>query len=186
MDQTELTIRFARHNFENLQSLIRFADAKAGALAGFVFILVGTGSSLFLKAVEKFHFSGSCWRSVLGFFFCFSWAAFLVIAIVVVLKLLLRVVLPRSAKHYSSVDHSHHLMYWEHIILRPDNDVYAQEVAKLDPSIELRNLTDQVFELARIVQAKMQAITGVRILLLWMTLSWLGGTLTAFIVIFNG
>jgi hypothetical protein len=186
MDQTELPIRFSRHNFENLQSLIRFADAKAGALAGFVFILVGTGSSLFLKAVEKFHFSGSCWRAVLGFLFCISWAAFLVIAIVVVLKLLLQVVLPRSAKHYSSVDHRTHLMYWEHIALRPDNAAYAQDVAKLDPATELRNLTDQVYELAKIVQAKMQAINSVRISLFWMTLSWLVGTLSAVIVNLNG
>jgi hypothetical protein len=107
MDQTESPLRFARHNFENLQFLIRFADAKAGALTGFVFILVGTGSGLFLKGVEKFHFFGSYWREVIGFLFCVSWAAFLII---VVLKLLFLVVLPRSAKHYSEVDHTHHLI----------------------------------------------------------------------------
>lgn len=186
MESPEIPTRFSRHNFENLQSLVRFADAKAGALAGLVFVLIATGSSLFQKALDKVHFSLPCWRAALGFLFWTSWAAFAVIAILFVLKRLLSVVLPRPAKHYSGVDHSAHLMYWEHVALRPDSKAYYDDVAKLDAAAELRNLTDQVYELAGIVQAKMQTIKSVRGPLIWMTLSWSVGTLSAILVILSG
>jgi Pycsar effector protein len=186
MDQTENCIRFARHNFENLQSLIRFADAKAGALAGYVFVLVGTGGNLFIKALDRFHLSGSFWRGVLDTIFCIGWTAFLAIAAVVVLRRLLGVVLPRSAEHYDKVDHSRNIMYWEHIALRANNEAYAQDVARCDNATELRNLSDQVYELAKIVGAKMKAVDSVRSPVIWMTLSWVVGISTAALVILVG
>jgi hypothetical protein len=53
-------------------------------------------------------------------------------------------------------------------------------VAKVSSTTELRNLTDQIYELSKIVKAKMEAISSIRTPLLWMTISWLAGTITVY------
>lgn len=46
-------IAFARHNFDNLQSLIRFADAKAGFFASFLLFLVASTFPVGKDAIPK-------------------------------------------------------------------------------------------------------------------------------------
>ena len=100
MERSESPVRFVRHNFDNLESLIRFADAKAGALTAFMFALGGTGFGLFQKAMEKLHFCPAPWYSItLDILFSLARVVFWVTAIGAVLKLLFGLVLPRSAIH---------------------------------------------------------------------------------------
>jgi hypothetical protein len=59
-------------------------------------------------------------------------------------------------------------MWQEHVLLHENNEEYFSAVRSAPPELILRNLTDQVYELAHISKEKMHALAGN----LW--IAWLG------------
>ncbi len=165
-----LQLQFARHNFDNHQSLIRLADAKAAA---YVTLLIFLGASSFPIAkdvVGKLHaqWGGGAFTSAV---WLVSYIVFLVAFLWVVL-LTHSVIKPRGARHYKSAQHGQSLMFYEHILLHASSDDYFQAIAAAAPDQILRNTTDQVYELAHICRDKMAALTHAREPLLVAFFSW--------------
>ena len=66
-------------------------------------------------------------------------------------------------------------MYWEHVLLHDSNKSYYDAVQKVDEQLELRNITDQVYELAYIAHKKIKALQKTRAYILTVILSWIVG-----------
>lgn len=149
-------LTFARHNFDNHQSLIRAADAKAGFLLTFLLFLGASTVPLGGDAVPKMRWiacggalSSALYLASYGIFGCgFVWT----------LWKLHSVVSPRRAKHYSNPLPGRELIYFEHVIQHASSAEYFESVSRASSDVLLRNLTDQVFELAHICNRKMAAI----------------------------
>ncbi|HKZ53158.1 MAG TPA: hypothetical protein VJ085_07760 [Candidatus Acidoferrales bacterium] len=174
-------IRFARHNFDNLQSLARFGDTKAGSLVVIVIFLFGAGVGTVREAV--IHMALHQVSATLMAAFWVSWAVFAIAGIVITLIIIYEVVLVRGASHYSTVEIRRDLMYSEHVMLHPTNESYYQALTAMDPELELRNVSDQVYEIAHIVNAKMRGLreaqNGMKVCLL----SWFIGIVFALIIL---
>jgi hypothetical protein len=154
-------ISFARHNFDNLQSLIRFADAKAGFFASFLLFLAASTFPVGKDAIPKLR-----WIFCAGFvssgIYLLSFAT-LSVAFIWSFVLLFGIVAPRRAKHYRSAQVGHELLYHEHVAAHRDNDEYHAAVLAASPELILRNLTDQIYELGHICRRKMDGLNGTRI-----------------------
>jgi len=174
--QPPLTVRedqlsFARHNFDNQQSLIRAADTKAGIYITLLFFLGASTIPLGKDAIPKLKWvlGGGCLTSAtyvatyVGFFVGFIWS----------LMLVRHVITPRVAKHYSNPKSGRDLHYYKHILLHKDNTEYFNAIWQASPDLLLRNLTDQIFELAHICEAKMTAIHTARIPVMLTFFAWL-------------
>ena len=68
----------------------------------------------------------------------------------------------------ASAQKGRELMWQDHVLLHKNNEEYFSAVRAASPELILRNLTDQVFELAHISSEKMKALAGVRFLI------WIG------------
>ncbi|HWX56831.1 MAG TPA: hypothetical protein VN176_19780 [Verrucomicrobiae bacterium] len=143
---------FARHNFENLQALIRFADTKAGALITIV-ILLGAGSFPIVREAVR-----SVQTASLGFavWFGLSYLVFFVV-LIISLRYLHATIRPRGAKH-GAFQKGKDLFWQEHIVAYGSKDEYFAALANADSTLLLRNLSDQTFELAHISSEKMKAV----------------------------
>ena len=53
-------------------------------------------------------------------------------------------------------------MWQDHVLLHQNNEEYFSAVCAATPELILRNLTDQVFELAHISSEKMESLTNIR------------------------
>jgi hypothetical protein len=164
-------LQFARHNFDNHQNLIRLADAKAAA---YITLLIFLGASTFPFAkdvVPKLSWSW-CHGGLSSGIYAASYAAFL-IAFLIVIFLAHRVIAPRGARHYRSAEPGIDLMYFEHVLLHSNQETYLDAVQSASPELLLRNVVDQVFELAHICRDKMAALTRARRPLFVAFCSWL-------------
>jgi hypothetical protein len=154
-------ISFARHNFDNLQSLIRLADAKAGFFASFLLFLAASTFPVGKDAVTKLR-----WTVCGGFLSSGIYLlSFLILAVAFIWSfvLLFRIVEPRRAKHYRSAELGHELLYYEHVASHPNNDEYHAAVSAASSELILRNLTDQIYELGDICRRKMNGLSATRI-----------------------
>ncbi len=177
-------LRFAYHNFDNLQNLIRFADTKAGALTGFMFLLVGLGLEFLGKGFDKIQFA-LCLSApvVLSAVFCITWVTFAITGSVAIFLLLVRGVLPRHALHYSAPAKASDLMYWEHVLLHDKSEGYHRALFGLTEAAELKNVSDQVYELAHIVRDKMENLKRARNWLFVATSAWALGVVAAILLL---
>lgn len=91
------------------------------------------------------------------------------------IHLMSEVILPRRARFHKDVD-PNQLLYWEHIKQFKSNDEYFAAVKKLDEELELHNVTDQIRELALIVDEKMLYLAALRKHLFIIGISWIVGT----------
>lgn len=163
-------IQFVRHNFDNHQSLIRFADTKAGAYVTLLVFLGASGIPLAKDAVKQLRWivcggvltSGVYCASGLLFIASFLWTVYLVY----------RVIRPRGARHYVVARKGHDLLFYDHVLLHSDNEEYFNAVAAADGSLLLRNLTDQVFELAHICREKMHYLRNARLPIFLAFFAW--------------
>ncbi|MBI3934445.1 MAG: hypothetical protein HY316_07105 [Acidobacteria bacterium] len=176
----ETSIRFARHNFDNLQALARFGDAKAGAIFAIVIFLVGTTATTLRDAAS--HMSAQELPRIVRLGFWGSWGLFAVTAIILA-RDLYRVVLPRVASHYLQPDKNRDLMYWKHILLHDSNESYFQTLRTIDETGELRNISDQVYELAHIVNAKMNYLNRAQEALKICVAFWIAGIIWAMTIL---
>jgi hypothetical protein len=146
-------------------------DAKAGAA-----IAVGVffGASLFpifKDAVAHFTAKPS-FLKVISETLVFSGGLFCV-AFIMLLHSLSVVVRPRGARFYKKKDSLNQLMWQDHITNHVDNSSYYRAVSDADSAVILRNLTDQVFELAAISREKMSAINSAFKVLYCLGVFWL-------------
>ena len=179
----ESSVRFARHNFDNLQGLIRFADTKAGSILVVLIFLFGTAVTTVRETISFTRTHQIALLTMLPVWS--SWALFALVGLAVMI-LVGRVVLPKAARHYRKPDKSSDLMYWKHILLHDSNVSYCAALECLDERLELRNLADQTYELAHIVDAKMQLLDVAQRVTFILALAWLSGLLLSISVLATG
>lgn len=153
-------ISFARHNFDNLQNLIRFVDTKAAALITIVIFLAASGIQVAKDAVGALSFS-SCRSAFLGTLFLCGCFGFL-LSFTWISVHVQHVIKPRGARHYPEVKTGRDLMWQDHMIKHNSNTDYFDAVASASPQLLLRNITDQTFELSHISKEKMDAFHQAR------------------------
>src|SRR5260370_24089205 len=124
-------ISFARHNFDNLQSLIRLADAKAGFFASFLLFLVASTFPVGKDAIPKLRWI-LCGGFVSSGIYLLSFA---ILSVAFIWSFVLRfgIVAPRRAKHYRSAEVGHELLYHEHVSTHLDNDEYHAAALAASP-----------------------------------------------------
>jgi hypothetical protein len=161
----DLQIDFARHNFEHQQSLIRAADAKAGAFTTLLLFLCAISVPLGTVAISKLHWSGPGWYLTIAYLASYALFGF---GVVRSLDLMVHVVKPRGisrnrAKRLDAAEPSPaqahflgtKLLFHEHVLLHKDRNTYYHAVCAASADTLLRNLTDEVFELSRICDEKL-------------------------------
>jgi hypothetical protein len=94
-----------------------------------------------------------------------------------------RVIKPRGARFYKHPNKAVDLLWQEHVILHEGNSSYFSAVSKATASVILRNLTDQVFELASISKEKMDSINTGFGVLYWLAFSWLLNITTGLVLL---
>jgi hypothetical protein len=175
----EQQIQFARHNFENHQAVIRLADAKAAALITIVIFLAASGLQIAKEATHVLVFdtrAGLAFSivficSCVTFLLAFLWCLFRVES---ALK-------PRAGHRKPEVGRD--ILWQDHVLNHPNDDQYFHAVRKADSELLLRNLTDQIYELALISRKKMSAIQQARRASLWAAASWVVNMISALILL---
>src|SRR5258706_10622664 len=148
-------IEFARHNFDNHQALIRSSDTKAGVAITVMVFLAASALQISKDAISKLHLHP---RSVAFLSVAFVVAALgLLLAVLFSLAMVLRVLHPRGDRYYVAPQKDRDLMWQRHVLLHEGNEVYFSAVRAASQELILRNLTDQIFELAHISSEKMEA-----------------------------
>ena len=158
--ETDKQIQFARHNFDNLQSLIRFTDTKSGALVTVVIFLGATGIQVTRDAVGSMHFCSVHSIALSALFSC-GCLGFLIFFSRMVISVE-RVLRPRGARHYASTEAGGDLMWQDHVVRYSTSTAYFESVAATSTELILRNITDQVFELCHISKEKTDAFHEAR------------------------
>jgi hypothetical protein len=165
VDDLDKQIQFARHNFDNHQALNRASDAKAGATVTIMVFLAASALTVSKDAISKVHLH-PCPVLLTSVLFVVACAGLLV-SVLWSFVAVHRVLRPRGAR-FTSAQKGHELMWQDHVLLHQNNEEYFSAVSAASPELILRNLTDQIFELAHISREKMNALGGVR------HLAWIG------------
>ena len=147
-------ISFVRHNLDNHQAMIRMADAKAGVLVTLLLFLGATTIPLGKDTIPLLGSTSPIGPLTSGAYLL-SYAA-LAVGFIWALILISKAVSPREATHYRSEVTGKNLFYFKHVVNFPSNDKYFDAVQQASPELMLRNLTDQLFELAHICEQKMR------------------------------
>ena len=151
----EERLHFAWKNFEDQQAIIRAADLKAGYLVTFLLFFGASTIPLGREVLPKLRwdtagglasgiYAASYFLSVIGF----VWSMYLIS----------HVMKPRIAKHHKEPRPGADLLYYAHVARFETSDKYYEAIAHAEPEQILRNVTDQVFELAQICKAKMDSL----------------------------
>jgi hypothetical protein len=159
VDDLDKQIQFARHNFDNHQTLIRSSDAKAGATLTIMVFLAASGLQISKDAIGKLHMQ-PCLVFVMSTVFIFA-AVGLLISVLWSFIAVHRVLNPRGAR-FTAAQKGRELMWQDHVQMHQNNEEYFSAVRAASPELILRNLTDQIFELAHISKEKMDALKNVR------------------------
>lgn len=160
-DAGEERLHFAWKNFEDQQAIIRAADLKAGYLVTFLLFFGASTIPLGREVLPKLH-----WHSVAlahGIYALDGVASGIyattyilsVIGFVWSMYLISHVMTPRVAKHPKELKPGADLLYFGHVARFESSEKYYEAVSRADPELLLRNVTDQIFELAQIARVKM-------------------------------
>jgi hypothetical protein len=171
-------ITFARHNFENHQALIRAADTKAGVLITLLLFLGASTIPLGRDVIPRLRWivgGGALVSS--GYLLSY---AVLVVGFVSALIEVYNVVSPRGATNYAAPKAGHDLIFYEHVLLHRDNSEYFNAVYSASADLILRNLTDQVFQLAHICREKMDVLLRARRPVVLAFSAWVFNTILGF------
>jgi len=79
---------------------------------------------------------------------------------------------PRGARHYRSPKAGVDLMWQDHVLAHGTNGAYADAVRGATTVLLLRNITDQIFEVASISKDKMDALVRARFAIWCAFVSW--------------
>jgi len=149
-------VEFAWKNFDDQQAIIRAADLKAGYLVTFLLFFGASTIPLGKEVLPKLRWgnpgeifaSGLYAITYLVFAVGFVWALYLIS----------HVLTPRIARHHAKVSTGRELLYYEHVVRYPENTAYYEAMARVSPEEMLRNVTDQVYELALICKSKVDSL----------------------------
>lgn len=169
--QLQEQIAFARHNFENQQSTIRAADTKVGAVLTILFIVTVIAIPIGKEAIPKLHWAMGASVAAMSTVFLAGCIVF-VVGVLRSLMLVVHVVRPRGVSGRSHTNAPGQLLFYKHVLQHRDPNEYFKAVGDASPELLLRNLTDQVFELARICEEKMDALDASKTPLMWTLYSW--------------
>jgi hypothetical protein len=154
-DATEERLHFAWKNFEDQQAIIRAADLKAGYLVTFLLFFgastIPLGREVFPKlrwdaagGLASGTYAASYVLSVAGF----VWSMYLIS----------HVMTPRAKKHNAEPKPGANLLFFGHVTRFESSEKYFEAVARAEPDQILRNVTDQIYELAQIAKAKLDSL----------------------------
>jgi len=155
----ERTIQFARHNFDNHQALIRSSDTKAGVMVTIAVFLAASAMQVSKDAVSKLAWS-PCSHLLSSLAFVVG-SLGLFVSVLWALVTVLRVLKPRGARH-TKAEKGKDLLWQDHVLLHGSNAEYYTAVSSASDELILKNLTDQIFELAHISKEKMDALQSAR------------------------
>lgn len=155
-DAREDRLQFAWKNFEDQQAIIRAADLKAGYLVTFLLFFGASTVPLGREVLPKLHFRPGL-EGFASTVYVVSYVAS-VIGFVWSMYLISHVMTPRLAKQHSKPREGANLLFYGHVTQFEDKDKYFEAIAHADGEQILRNVTDQVFELAQICKAKMDSL----------------------------
>lgn len=149
-------VRFAWKNFEDQQAIIRAADLKAGYLVTFLLFFGASTIPLGKEVLPDLRWarlgedlaSGVYVLSYLVFAVGFVWALYLIS----------HVLTPRIARHHAKPKDGTELLYYEHVVRFASSAEYYEAMARVNPEEMLRNVTDQVYELAMICKTKVDSL----------------------------
>ncbi len=164
-DTLDLQIQFARHNFDNHQALIRASDTKAGVTVTIMVFLAASALQIGKEAVVKLHLQPDL-VALTSFLFLLA-AVGLLAAVLWSFIVVFEVLRPRGAR-YTVPQKGRDLMWQDHVLLHENNEAYFFAVRSAASELILRNLTDQVYELAHISKEKISALAKGR------GVAWLG------------
>ncbi len=154
-DATEERLHFAWKNFEDQQAIIRAADLKAGYLVTFLLFFGASTIPLGREVLPKLRWDGA------GAFASGLYAATYVLSVIGFvwsMYLISHVMTPRIARHHHEPKPGADLLYFGHVTRFETSDKYFDAVARAEPEQILRNVTDQIFELALIAKVKMDSL----------------------------
>jgi hypothetical protein len=163
-------LNFAWRNFEDQQAIIRAADLKAGYLVTFLLFFGASTIPLGESVFPKLHRTADIVGVVSGLYL-FTYAG-LAVTFVWSLYLISHVLMPRIARHHEKPPAGSELLYYEHVIRHKDSQHYFAAMASATPEQLLRNVTDQVFELAQICKSKIDSLRAFSTSFKWTLLFW--------------
>jgi hypothetical protein len=149
-------VGYAWKNFDDQQAIIRAADLKAGYLVTFLLFFGASTIPLGKEVLPALR-----WVSVGEIAASTLYAAsYLVFALgfVRALYLISHVLTPRIARHHARPADGRELLYYEHVVRYENSAAYFEAMGKVSPEEMLRNVTDQVYELAMICKAKVDSL----------------------------
>lgn len=144
--KNSIKIEYLRTSFDNVQSLIQFADQKIGNLLLIDTITVG----IFIAYATNYEFSLknlTVWNILLFI----SGLIFTVSSVILIYKSIIKVIKPRFAKNYT--DGAFSLYYFGHIGT-VGKDKVLSEVSTLDENRMITELTEQLYEVSKILNRK--------------------------------
>jgi hypothetical protein len=150
-DASEERLHFAWKNFEDQQAIIRAADLKAGYLVTFLLFFGASTIPLGREVLPKLRWVGT------GVFASELYAVTYVLSVagfVWSMYLISHVMTPRIARHHKEPKPGANLLYFGHVTRFETSDKYFEAVMRAEPQEILRNVTDQIFELALIAKVK--------------------------------
>ena len=138
---------FALESFKNIQELIRFVDQKSNG----VLLVSGLILTAFLEFSKGLVFSFSS-VSIAGFLtFVFGATTIGLLSYVMYISIF-KILRPQLAKNYSSNEAS--LLYFKHLAEIKDKTLLQQRFKKLNDDSILESISDQIFEVSRILDVK--------------------------------
>ena len=149
-------VGFAWKNFDDQQAIIRAADLKAGYLVTFLLFFGASTIPLGKEVLPRlrWQYPGEILASsiyavtYLLFALGFVWALYLIS----------HVLTPRIARHHAKPGEGRGLLYYEHVVRHANSAAYYEVMAKVSTEEMLRNVTDQVYELAMICKVKVDSL----------------------------
>lgn len=149
-------VEYAWKNFEDQQAIIRAADLKAGYLVTFLLFFGASTIPLGKEVLPKLRW-GSAGEIAASGLYAVSYLIFAV-GFVWALYLISHVLTPRIARHHAKPADGRELLYYEHVVRHESSAAYYEAMARVSPEEMLRNVTDQVYELAMICKAKVDSL----------------------------
>ncbi len=149
-------VGYAWKNFEDQQAIIRAADLKAGYLVTFLLFFGASTIPLGKEVLPKLRW-GSLGEIAASGVYTVSYLIFAV-GFVWALYLISHVLTPRIARHHAKPADGRELLYYEHVVRHESSAAYYEAMARVGPEEMLRNVTDQVYELAMICKAKVDSL----------------------------
>lgn len=138
---------FALESFKNIQELIKFTDQKTGG----VLVVLGLVLTVFLSCVDKLNFNND-YSSKVKIIVIISGIITIGLVIYTVYVSIFNILRPRLANHYSGNDAS--LLYFQHLASMTDKTAMFEKFKALNDESILRTISDQIFEVSKILDKK--------------------------------